>query len=299
MNGVDRSRRRALGALIGALLTEICPRVPTAMAAADEEDLAVKHGLTLAVASQVVLSEPEPAIVVLLEGEQLFADGGPAGTTAALRERQHPARLDDFWHVMVDQRAAWKRAHPGEDWPGIAFLWLDAKTPGLVVKSLLATAALAGSPNVSLAVRSKSNPKGIARTNVGVLIPPAPGKSAPAANELVLHVEAAFDTPPTVTWKRGAETVETVPVSERTERGKPAYPGLAAAVSKSWTARGKHRTPDDRHFDPALIHPANELPLQTLVALVDAVYAPERSFRFKGKVEQVPAFNILVDAASR
>jgi len=53
----------------------------------------------------------------------------------------------------------------------------------------------------------------------------------------------------------------------------------------------------DRNFDRAVLHVTGALTVETLIALMDAIYSPTREAVLSGKVERVPAFTLLLSAS--
>lgn len=41
-----------------------------------------------------------------------------------------------------------------------------------------------------------------------------------------------------------------------------------------------------------MLHTDNAMPFQEVVAVLDAINAPERDFSFEGETKRVPAFNV-------
>jgi hypothetical protein len=77
------------------------------------------------------------------------------------------------------------------------------------------------------------------------------------------------------------------------ETGDFKYPDLAAKVVSEWKTNGSHRAATDKKFDQAVLHTDNSTPFQDVVAVIDAIYSPQREFTYApGQSEQMPAFNV-------
>ena len=77
------------------------------------------------------------------------------------------------------------------------------------------------------------------------------------------------------------------------EAGDFKYPDLASKIASEWKANGSHRAPSDKKFDQAVLHTDNSTPFQDVVAVIDAIYTPQRDFQFgPGQSDKVPSFNV-------
>jgi len=286
----------AAAACIGPSFVARVSAAPEPVAAATP-DLARQHGLSLASAAHTMDIAIDDAVNVLLEGQQLSVNGAAAGTTVQAVQKQLPQRLDDLLEVLKYRRTAWRSAHPDVGFPGVVLLWLDRKTPIFVVKSIYQTAAFAGYPNASFAVRPIGKPDGLERINADAYVPRPPATESAetlARDPFQLCVEAVFGQEVSLKWKLNETVVRTVTVAERAELGTVAFPQLAARVAEEWTAHGGHRTRYDVDFDEASVTVANELTFESMIGLIDALYTPMRDFEFSGERVSVPAFNVIV-----
>lgn len=75
-------------------------------------------------------------------------------------------------------------------------------------------------------------------------------------------------------------------------RGDFKYPELADKITSEWKTNGSHRAASDHRFDQAVLHTDNSAPFQEVIAVIDAIHAPEREFAVAGQAEKVPAFNL-------
>jgi len=250
-------------------------------------DFAEEHGLVLPTAQHTVDEVPGNATVVL-QRETVSLDGVAVGSIGEVLKTQRLTRLDELFDALKERRAAWKEAHAGAAFPGVAVLWLPGDTPLVVAKSIFQTAAFAGYPYLSFAVRPQGHPDRLARINGDAIVPGPPV----SAESPALHVTAEAGADVMLTWKLGNRVVSSVTVGERVEADKSAFPILAAAIRQEWRKSGKHRTRNDRRFDSAVLHTTGSLRMQTMVALMDSVYAPSREFSFHGHAVSVPAFDL-------
>lgn len=87
-----------------------------------------------------------------------------------------------------------------------------------------------------------------------------------------------------LTWKEGADVIRTTDVPRTShvrtdEHGNKGirFPELSSKVEKEWQQMGVHRDATDRKRDQVVVHAPNELPYSEVVAVMDAVSAPQRS----------------------
>lgn len=90
--------------------------------------------------------------VVSVRGGEVLLDGAFAGTTHALEESNRVERIDALFDGLRTKRSLYGQLHPGREYPGGVLLDIDAHEPAVVVKSVVSTAALAGSPRVGFVV---------------------------------------------------------------------------------------------------------------------------------------------------
>ncbi len=95
------------------------------------------------------------APLVAVTPEQILLDGIPAASTPTIAAAGRLTRLDDLFNQLKAKRELWRQLHPGEPFPGVVVLQIDRRVPALVVKSAFQTAAYAGYPNVSFAVKRR------------------------------------------------------------------------------------------------------------------------------------------------
>jgi biopolymer transport protein ExbD len=126
--------------------------------------------------------------------------------------------------------------------------------------------------------------------------PPDPDKELEEQKkDLTLHVEMRGDEKFQLVWKEGNTVRDTIDVTR-----KPVtmgvddfgYPDLAEKVIEQWKAQGAHRADTDFKRDQAVLHTDNTTKFQDIIAVIDAIYAPQRPIRVGGAEEQIPAFNV-------
>ena len=112
--------------------------------------------------------------------------------------------------------------------------------------------------------------------------------------EKQLHVEMRGERKFQLVWKEGSTVVNTIDVERKPVKvgEETRYPDLANKISEEWKSNGAHRAATDKKFDQAVLHTDNSTQFQDVIAVIDAIYQPQREFQFAGKVEMVPAFNV-------
>jgi|HubBroStandDraft_6_1064221.scaffolds.fasta_scaffold142395_2 hypothetical protein len=217
------------------------------------------------------LDPDAPAIVV--DRDQVLVDGVVVGDVKAIREAGRAQRVDGAFTALKAKREAWKAAHPGAPFPGMALLRIPRDTRALVVKSVFQTAAYAGYPNLSFAVAAGA-PGRTERIDADAQIPgppPAdPGAGSPDAEEKVLYVRLVPDKPVTLTWRQGATVVAVTEVPWRDA-------GLAAKLAQEWSMHREHPDPRDRKLDQAIVQADDATELRDVVAALDALYETKRT----------------------
>ncbi|HET7543693.1 MAG TPA: biopolymer transporter ExbD [Polyangiaceae bacterium] len=109
----------------------------------------------------------------------------------------------------------------------------------------------------------------------------SPGRSSetPDAERKRLHVELA-ERRFHVTWRMGTTVVasDDVPSEVVIEgRGDRRYPGLARFLEQSFRDNGTHQDPRDPTLDEAVLHVQNSAPYEDVIAVLDALRAPQRA----------------------
>ncbi|HZF47957.1 MAG TPA: biopolymer transporter ExbD [Polyangiaceae bacterium] len=126
--------------------------------------------------------------------------------------------------------------------------------------------------------------------------PPDPSKElTPQTPEKVLNLhilESEFN----LVWKQGATVVSEVkvpkpPLDPNAKHIR--YTELAKKIEAEWAQHGGHRDPSDKKVDQAIMHTDNRLPFKEIIAVLDALYSPQRDMKFPdGSTKKVPVFNM-------
>jgi hypothetical protein len=138
----------------------------------------------------------------------------------------------------------------------------------------------------------------MARINADARVPGPPKDEPPEEQkkEKQLHVEMRGERKFQLVWKEGNTVVNTIDVDRKPvpigEKGDITFPDLAKKINDEWTANGSHRAGSDKKFDQSVLHTDNSTPFADVIAVIDAIYTPQRDFSFGGKTEKVPAFNV-------
>lgn len=126
----------------------------------------------------------------------------------------------------------------------------------------------------------------------------APGRSTEPCEdckeEARLHVETSDPAKFVLAWKLGRTVVSTVEVPRGEKDAR--FPELARKVGDEWRTAGRHHEASDRQFDHAVVHAANDMPYHELIAVMDAVAAPKRTFAAGAKTVDTPAFDVTFAA---
>src|SRR6478609_3296342 len=118
-----------------------------------------------------------------------------------------------------------------------------------------------------------------ARLESNALVPGKHSDDVPATERKRLHVELK-DQRFHVTWRTGATVVasDDVPSQVVIEgRGDRHYPELARFLDRSFRANGMHQDPSDPELDEAVLHVQNSAAYEDVIAVLDAVRAPQRA----------------------
>lgn len=126
--------------------------------------------------------------------------------------------------------------------------------------------------------------------------PPDPSKElTPQTPEKVLNLhilESEFN----LVWKQGATVVSEVKVPKPPldpDARHIRYTDLAKKIEAEWNQHGGHRDPSDKKVDQAIMHTDNRLPFKEIIAVLDALYSPQRDMKYPdGSTKKVPVFNM-------
>ncbi len=113
-----------------------------------------------------------------------------------------------------------------------------------------------------------------------------------------LHVEVK-DQNFVLSWKQGSTVIAATNVARKpikSKNGTIRYPDLAMRISEEWKSNGVHLNPSDTRRDQAVLHTSNTLEFGEVVAVMDAVTAPDRTLRVGRAEQRVAAFNVTFAA---
>lgn|SRR5690606_13395799 len=137
----------------------------------------------------------------------------------------------------------------------------------------------------------------MARINADARVPgpPKPEEEVEKQQkEKQLHVEMRGERKFQLVWKEGSTVVNTIDVERKPVKvgEETRYPDLANKIAEEWKANGSHRAASDKKLDQAVLHCDNSTEFQDVIAVIDAIYKPQREYAFGGKTELIPAFNV-------
>jgi len=138
----------------------------------------------------------------------------------------------------------------------------------------------------------------MARINADARVPGPPSSEPPTEEkkEKHLHVEMRGERKFQLVWKEGSTVVNTIDVVRKQvnagAEGEYRYPDLADKIKEEWTKNGTHRAASDKKLDQAVLHTDNSTPFSDVIAVIDAIYTPQRDFDIGGKTTKVASFNV-------
>lgn len=113
-----------------------------------------------------------------------------------------------------------------------------------------------------------------------------------------LHVEVK-EQRFSLVWKQGDTVLASSDVPRRAVKsadGSIRYPELEERLAAEWKAQGTHRDASDPKTDQAVLHTSNTTEFGEVVAVVDALQAPQRERRMGRQRDRVPAFAVTFAA---
>jgi biopolymer transport protein ExbD len=140
----------------------------------------------------------------------------------------------------------------------------------------------------------------MARINADARVPgpPNPNKELEEKKkDKKLHVEMKGERKFQLVWKEGTTVVNTIDVPRKAEKvgeDEVSYPDLAQKIKEEWERNeSRHYSAGDKEIDQAVLHTDNSTKFSDVIAVIDAVYTPQRDFKnAAGEVEKRPAFNV-------
>jgi biopolymer transport protein ExbD len=142
----------------------------------------------------------------------------------------------------------------------------------------------------------------MARINADAQVPGPPRPDTEQEKvepEKILHIEMRQPEKFTLTWKQGAQVVNSFDIPRRDDvkddKGNKVvrYPDLGTRIAEEWKNTGSHRDPTDKKLDQAVLHTDNDTQYMFIIGVIDAIYGTHRKMNLpSGKQDDVPAFNV-------
>lgn len=138
----------------------------------------------------------------------------------------------------------------------------------------------------------------MARINANAQVPgpPDPNREIEEQKDKTLHVEMKGESNFQLVWKEGSTTLNTIDVPRKAEKigeDEVAYPDLAAKIEEEWQKNEtRHFSATDFKVDQAVLHTDNSTPFQEVIAVIDAIYKPQRDWKEGNEIKKRPAFNV-------
>ena len=117
----------------------------------------------------------------------------------------------------------------------------------------------------------------------------------PPKPEKQLHVEMRGERKFQLKWKEGTTVVSEAQVVRTPQEvgDDVTFPDLAKKIESEWQSQGSHKNPTDKKFDRAVLHTDNNTQFKDLIAVLDAIYMPQREYTIAGgSTEELPAFQV-------
>jgi biopolymer transport protein ExbD len=125
----------------------------------------------------------------------------------------------------------------------------------------------------------------MARINADARVPgpPDPNKELEEKKDKTLHVEMKGESNFQLVWKEGTTVINTIDVPRKPEKiGEKdmAFPTLAEKITEEWSKNeSRHYAATDTKMDQAVLHTDNSTPFKEVIAVIDAIYAPQRKWK--------------------
>jgi biopolymer transport protein ExbD len=141
----------------------------------------------------------------------------------------------------------------------------------------------------------------MARINADARVPgpPDPNKELEEKKDKTLHVEMKGDDdkPFQLVWKEGSTVINTIDVPRKAEqvgKDEESYSLLAEKITEEWNKNeSRHFAASDGKIDQAVLHTDNSTPFKDVVAVIDAIYTPQRDWKeASGEIKKRSAFNV-------
>ena len=138
----------------------------------------------------------------------------------------------------------------------------------------------------------------MARINADAQVPgpPDPDKELQEQEKpKILHVHVKTEDRFKLVWKEGNTVINEIDVTSKKNQvadEEYSFPDLAKKISEEWTSNGSHRNATDLKRDQAVLHTENTTPFKDIIAVIDAIYTPQRDLTLGGSSAKIPAFNV-------
>ncbi len=140
----------------------------------------------------------------------------------------------------------------------------------------------------------------MARINADARVPGPPKPETEETDppkDKTLHVEMRGEKKFQLIWKEGSTVLNTIDVDRKEEQvgeDEVSYPDLAAKIEEEWNKNeSRHYNAGDTKIDQAVLHTDNSTEFKDVVAVIDAIYKPQRDFKdANGKVVKRSALNV-------
>lgn len=138
----------------------------------------------------------------------------------------------------------------------------------------------------------------MARINANAQVPgpPNPNQEITEQKDKTLHVEMKGESNFQLIWKEGSTVLNTIDVPRKPEKvgeDEVAYTELATKIEEEWSKNeSRHYAASDPKWDQAVLHTDNSTPFQDVIAVIDAIYKPQREVKVGNDIKKHSAFNV-------
>jgi biopolymer transport protein ExbD len=138
----------------------------------------------------------------------------------------------------------------------------------------------------------------MARINANAQVPgpPNPNQEITEQKDKTLHVEMKGESNFQLVWKEGSTVLNTIDVPRKADKvgeDEIAYTELGTKIEEEWNKNEtRHYSATDPKVDQAVLHTDNTTPFQDVIAVIDAIYKPQREIKVGNDIKKHPAFNV-------
>lgn len=138
----------------------------------------------------------------------------------------------------------------------------------------------------------------MARINANAQVPgpPNPNVEVTEQKDKTLHVEMKGESNFQLVWKEGSTVLNTIDVPRKSQEvgeDEISFPDLAAKIDEEWQKNEtRHFAATDMKVDQAVLHTDNSTPFQDVIAVIDAIYKPQREWKEGKDTKKRSAFNV-------